>query len=131
MIAGKVEILFSRGFDRERGGHSVDLHKLLVCIFVVSTIKCVDADLMEFDAPDFAEVVSGRKKFQIAAKIYLKQFLGQHEGSDCRKLSASVSIATKSAKYASWALEDIFRNSSYKSFYAIFDTIVSWKFPEI
>ena len=79
---------------------------------------CVGADLMEFAAPEIAEVVSGRKTFKTAAKSVGIQTLRKQLGSGSIKRTASRVIPTKSSKQISRSRRHIFEKhiSLIKSF---------------
>ena len=70
-----AEIPFYRGMGRQRGrgigalaqGFGITANPILRSNFVPDA-KRVGADLLEFAAPEIAEVVSGRKNFSTAAK---------------------------------------------------------------
>ena len=71
----QVNVPFYRGIGRQRRwGFSALAQNIgrtafqLLRKFIVSAAKRVRADLLEFAAPESAEVVSGRKKFKTAAK---------------------------------------------------------------
>ena len=75
--------------------------------------KKVGADLLEFAAPEVAEIVSGRKTFKTAAKSVQIQTPRQQLASGIRKRTASRVIPSKSAKLASRSRRDIFTNKSH------------------
>ena len=76
MVASRqVEIPFCRGIGRQRGrGFSALAHVIgrtaipFLRKYIVPAAKRVGADLLEIAAPEFLEVVSGRKSFKTAAK---------------------------------------------------------------
>ena len=82
VASGQVEITFHRGTGRQHGrgfGASAQVTGRTAIPFLrkflVPAAKCVGADLLEFAAPENAEVVSGRKCFKAAAKIVGRQTL--------------------------------------------------------
>ena len=83
MVASReVEIPFCRGVGRQRRRGFGALAQVIgrtafpfLRKFIVPAAKCVGADLLEFAAPENAEVVSGRKCFKAAAKIVGRQTL--------------------------------------------------------
>ena len=81
--------------------------------YIVPAAKRVAADLLEFAVPEIAEVVSGRKKFETAAKSVGRQTLRKQLGSGSRKRSASRVLPTKSAKQISRSRRDISTNFSH------------------
>ena len=80
---------------------------------MVLAAKRVGADLLEFAAPEIAEVFSGRKKFKTAAKSVGRQTRRKQLGSGSWKRTASRDIPTKSAKRISRSRRDIFTNISH------------------
>ena len=68
---------------------------------IIPAGKRVGADLLEFAAPESAEVVSFRKKFKTTAKNVGGQTLIKHLGSGSRKKNARRVIPTISANRAS------------------------------
>ena len=120
MVASRqVEIPYYRAVGRQRGrgfgapaqviGRTAIpfLHK-----YIVPAAKRGSADLLEFALPEIAEVVSGRKNFETAAKSVGKQTLKKQLGEGSRKRTASRNIPTKSTKQSSWSRRDIFTNNS-------------------
>ena len=93
-VIGKTAILFLRKY------------------FVPASIR-VRADLLEFAAPEIAEIVRGRKNFKTAAKSVGKQTVRKQLGSDSRKRTASRVFLTKSAKQISRSRRDIFAKISH------------------
>ena len=83
MVASReVEIPFYRGVGRQRGrGFGAPAHVSGVTAipflrkYIVPAAKRVGADLLEFAAPDIAEVVSGRKNIRTAAESVGRQTL--------------------------------------------------------
>ena len=74
MVASRqVEILFCRGIGRREGGFGALAQVIggtaipLLRKYIVSAAKRVGADLLKFDAPEIAEVVSGKMNIKIAA----------------------------------------------------------------
>ena len=69
--------------------------------YIVPDAKRVSADLLEFAAPEIAEVVSDRKNFRTAAKSVERQTLRRQLCSGIKKRTTSRVIPTKSAKQIS------------------------------
>ena len=121
MVASReVEIPYYRGVGRQRGrGFSALAHVIartaipFLRKYIVPDAKRVAADLLEFAAPDVAEVVSGRKDLKTAAKSVGRQSLRKHLGTGSRKRTANTVIPTKSAKQISRSRRDIFTNISH------------------
>ena len=123
----QVEIPFNRAIGRQRRRGFGALAQVIgrtaipfLCKDIVPASKRVSTDLLEFAAPEIAEVVSGRKnfrqkEFQITqAKSDGSQTLRKHLGSGSRKKTASRVIPTKSAKQISLSRRVIFTNISRK-----------------
>ena len=93
MVASReVEIPFYGGVGRRRGRGFGALAQVIGTTaipflrkYIVSAGKRVGADLLEFAVPEIAEVVSGRKSFQTAAKSVGRQTLRKQLGSGSRK----------------------------------------------
>ena len=68
------------------------------------------ADLMEFAAPEIAEVVSGGKNFETAAKSFGGQTQRKLLGSVSRKRTLSRVIQPKTAKKLSVAKRYIYKH---------------------
>ena len=106
MVASRqVGVPFCGGFGRQRGGRfralAQDIGRTAISIlrkYSVTPAKLIVADLLEFAAPEIAEVVIGRKNFTTAAKCVARQTLRKQSGSGSRKKTASRLIPTKSAK---------------------------------
>ena len=88
----QVEILFYRGTGREHGRRFGALAQVVgktaiafLRKYIVPAAERVVADLVEFAAPEFADVVSGRKSFNTATKILGKLTLREQLGSSSRK----------------------------------------------
>ena len=134
MIASRqVEIPYYRAGGRQRGRGFGALAQVIgrtaipfLRKYVVPVAKRIGADMLDFAVPEIAEVVSGKKNFQTAAKSggkrTLRKQLGQGEGSRRRKGTESVRqgsrkktigriIPTKS-KQPSRSRRDIFTNIS-------------------
>ena len=99
---------FYRGISRQRergfGEVAKDIGRTANLIFRQNNVpaaKRVAADLLEFTAPEIAEVASDRKSFKTAAKNVGRQNLRKHLGSGNKKRTASTVIATKSARHTS------------------------------
>ena len=139
MVASReVEIPYYRGVGRQRGRGFGALTKVIGRTAIpllrknfVPAAKRVDADLLDYVAPEIAEVVSGRKNFKTAAKSVGRQTLRKHLGDGSKKRSASRVIPTKSAKQISRSRRDIFTNICHSSCRVIFGTNLLWQFLEI
>ena len=139
MVASRqVEIPFYRGNGRQRGRGFDALAQVIgrtaipfLLKYIVPAANRVSADLLEFAAPEYAEVVSGRKNFKTAEKSMGRQTLRKQLGSGSRKWTASRVIPTKSAKQFSRSRKDIFRNASHLSGPVNFGTKILWQILEI
>ena len=80
--------------------------------FFVPAAKRIGADLLDFPAPEIAEVVSGGKIFKTAAKSVGRQTLRKQLGSGSIKRTATSVNPTKSATQNSRSWRDIFTNIS-------------------
>ena len=85
--------------------------------YVVSAAKRVGANLMELAAPETAEVVSGRKSSESAAKIARRQTFRKQMGSGSKQRRV---IPTKPTKQASRSRRGNFTNISHESCQTIF-----------
>ena len=120
MVASRqIEIPFYRGVGRQRGRGFGALAQVigrtaipLLRKFIVPAAKRVGAELLEFAAPEFAEVVSGKKNIKTAEKDVGRQTLRKELGNGSGKKTASRVIPTKSAKQISRSRRDIFTNIS-------------------
>ena len=128
MVASRqVETPYYRGVGRQRGREFDALAQVIgrtaipfLRKYVVPAAKRVGADLLEFAAPEIAEVFSGRKSFKTAAesvgKQTLRKQLGEGEGNRRRtagrKRTISRVIPTKSTKPSSRSRRDVFTNIS-------------------
>ena len=78
MVASRqVEIPYHRGVGRQRGRGFGALAQVIgrtaipfLREFIVAGTKRVGADLLEFAVPEIAEVVSGRKNFKTAQRVW-------------------------------------------------------------
>ena len=66
--------------------------------YILPAAKRVGADLLEYAVLEFAEVVSGEKKFKTTVKNVERQTLRKQLSSGSQNKTASRVIATKSAK---------------------------------
>ena len=138
MVASRqVEIPLYRGVGQQRirgfGALAQDIGRTAIHFwrkYIVRAAKRVSAELMQFAAPENAEIVSGRKNFKTAAKSVGRQFLREQLGSGSRKRTASIVISTKSAKQISRSRRDIFTNISHYSCQVVFGTNPLWQFLE-
>ena len=120
MVASRqVQIPFYRGVGRQRGRGFGALARVFgrtaspsLRKFIVPATKRSGTDFLEFAVPEIAEVVSGRKIFETAAKSVGRQTLRKPLGSGSKETNASRVIATKSAKQNSRSRKDFF----YKHF---------------
>ena len=90
--------------------------------YIVPATKRVGADLLEFAEPENAEVVSGRRNIETAAKSVGRQTLRKQLGSGSRKRRSSRVIPTKSAKQISRSRRDVFANIFHSSCRVVFGT---------
>ena len=105
MVASRqVEIPYYRGVGRQRGRGFGALARLIgrteipfLRKYIVPAAKRVGADLLEFAAPEIAEVVSGGNKVKTAAESVRRQTLRKQFGIGSRKATASRIIPAKSA----------------------------------
>ena len=106
MVASRqVELPFYRGFGRQLGRGFGALAQAFgrtafpfLRKYFVPAAKSVGVDLFEFAAPEIAEVVSGRKNFETAAKRVGRQTLRKQLGSGSRRKTASRVIPAKAAE---------------------------------
>ena len=106
----QLEILLYRGSGRHRGrgfgAIAQDIERGALPFsrkyFVPAAIaKRLGADLLEFAVPESADIVTGRKNFNPAAKNMGTHTLRKQLGTGGRKRTASRIIPTKSAKQTS------------------------------
>ena len=117
MVASRqVEIPYYRAVGRQRGRGFGALAQVIgrtaipfLRKYVVPAAKRVGADLLEFAVPEIAEVVTGRKNFQTAAKSVGKQTLRKQLGEGRSSKQRRI-IPTKSTKQSSQSRRDIFTN---------------------
>ena len=117
MVASRqVEIPYYKAFGRQRGRGFGALAQVIgrsanpfLRKYVVPAAKRIDADMLEFAAPEIGEVFSGRKSFKSAAKSVGKQTLKKQLGE--RKKQRRI-IPTKSTKQSSWSRRDNLANIS-------------------
>ena len=120
MVASRqVEIPFYGGVGRQRGGEFSALAQDIagtefpfLSKYIVPAANRVGAGLLEFAAPEIAEVVIGRMYSKKAAMSVGRKTLRKQLGSVSRKRTGSRVIPTKSAKQISWSRRDIFTNNS-------------------
>ena len=119
MVASRqVEIPYYRGVDRQRARGFGALAQVIgrtaipfLRKYVVPEAKRIGVDMLEFAVPEIAEVVSGRKNFEAAAKIVGKQTLKKQLGEGSRNKQKRIN-PTKSTKQSSRPRRDIFANIS-------------------
>ena len=78
-VIGKTNILFLRKY-------------------IVLAAKRMSADLLEFAVPEVADVVSGKKNFETAAKSVGRQTLRKQLGGGKQKRSIAVKILKRSSR---------------------------------
>ena len=132
----KLEIPFYGGNDQQRGkGFSARAQITgrttipFLCKHYVPAAKSVGADLLEFAAPENAEVVSGRKTFGVAESAGI-QTLRKQLGYGSREKSASRVIPKKSEEQTNRSPIDIITNIFEYSCRTIFGTNLLWRFLE-
>ena len=128
VVSRQVEIPYYRGVGRQRGrgfgALAQEIGRIAIPFlrnYIVPAAKRVGADLLEFAVPEIAEVVSGRKNIETAAKSVGRQTLrkqlvkgeGRRRRTGSRKWSASRVIPTKFPKQISRSRRDIFTNISH------------------
>ena len=139
MVAPRqVEIPFYRGIGRQRGRRFGALAQVIertgipfLRENIVPAAKQLCAYLLEFAAPEYAEVVSGRTKFKISAKSVQKQPSRKQLGNGNRKSTASRVIPKKSAKQTSRSGGDISTKISISSCGEFFGTNLLWQFLQV
>ena len=117
MVASRqAEIPFYRAVGRQRGRGFGALAQVIgrtalpfLRQYVVPVAKRIDADMLEFAAPEIGEVISGRRSFKTAAKSVGKQTLKKHLDSACKQKRT---IPTKSTKQSSRSRREILKNIS-------------------
>ena len=119
MVAPRqVEIPFYRGIGRQRRKRfgwfaQVFGRKAIpfLCNYVVPATNCVSAELMEFAAPENAEVVSGGKSFKNAAMSVRRQTLKKQlgDGSEQKRV-----VSTKFSKPANQSRRNSSTNVSHQ-----------------
>ena len=131
MVASRqVEIPYYRGVGRQRGRGFGALAQVIgrtaipfLRKYVVPAAKRIGADMLEFAAPEIADVVSGRKNFETAAKNVGKKTLKKQLGGGYRRWKGTEGvrqagskhrriIPTKFTKQSSRLQRDIFTNIS-------------------
>ena len=99
--------------------------------YIFLAAKHMGADLLEIVASEFAEVVSGRKKFGTAAKSVGKQTLRQQLYSVTTKKLQTESMQQKLQKNQLVERRRFFKNFSKYSCRSIFSTNFLWQFLEV
>ena len=120
MVASRqVEITFYRGIGRRRGRGFGALAQVVgrtaipfLREHIVPAAERVDADLLEFAAPESAEVVSGRKEFKTAAKSELRQTLRKQLGVVAEKGQQAESFQKNLQKNQPVARRHFYKQSS-------------------
>ena len=119
MVASRqLEVPFYRRVGRQRGQGLGALAQGRTAIpfmrkYIVPAAKGLGADLLEFAAPEIAEVFSSRKKFKTASESVGRQTLIKQLGSGSRKRTSGRVIPTKSAKQIGRSQRDILANISH------------------
>ena len=139
MLASRqVEIPFFRGLGQQRGRGLGALAKVngrtaipFLRKYFVPAAKLVGADLLDFAAPEIAEVVSDRQNFKTAAKSVGRQTLRKQLGSCSRKKTASRVFPAKFAKQIRRSRRDFLANISHYSCRVVFGTNLLWQSLEI
>ena len=116
MVASNtLELPYYKGIGRQRGrgfGAPAQVFGRTAIPFlrkyIVPAAKRVGADLLEFAAPEVADVVSGKKKFKTAAKSVGRPTLRKQLGSGKQKRS----IPVKNLKRRCRSRKDIFTNNA-------------------
>ena len=112
MVASNtLEIPYYKGIGRQRGRGFGALAQVIgrtaipfLRKNIVPAAKRVGADLLEFAAPEVADVVSGKKNFKTVAKRLRRQTLRKQLGGGKQKRS----IPVKNSKRSSRSRKDIF-----------------------
>ena len=120
MVASRqIEIPYYRTVGRQRGRGFGALAQVIertaipfLRKYIVPAAKRVGADSLEFAVPEIAEVLSGRKNFETAAKSVGKQTPKKQLGEGSRKRTGSRIIPTNSTKQSSRSRRVIFTNIS-------------------
>ena len=109
------ELPYYRGSGRKRGRGFRALAQVIgrtaipfVRKYIVPAAKRVGADLLEFEVPEVADVVSGKKNFKTAAKSVGRQTLRKQLGGGKQKRK----IPLKNLKRSSRPRRDIYTNSA-------------------
>ena len=122
MIASRqVEIPYLRAVVRQRGRGFGAIAQVIgrtavpfLRKYVFPAAKHIDADMLEFAAPEIGEVISGRKTFKSAAKGVGKQTLKKQLGEGSRRRRGGSKqrriIPIKTTKQSSRSRRDIFAN---------------------
>ena len=114
MVASNtLELPYYKGIGRQRGRVFGALAQVIgrtaipfLRKYIVPAVKRAGADLLEFAVPEVADVVSGKKKFKIAAKSEGRQTLRKQLGGGRQKRS----IPVKNLKRSSRSRRHIFTN---------------------
>ena len=124
MVASRqVEIPYYRAVGRQRGRGFGALAQVIgrtaipfLRKYVVPAAKRIGAELLEFAAPEYGEVISGRKSLKSAEKRVGKQTLKKQMGEGSRRWKGGSKqrkiIPTKSNKQSSRSRRDFFTNIS-------------------
>ena len=96
MVASRqVEIPYYRGVGRQRGRGFGALAQVIgrtaipfLRKYIVPAAERVGADFLQFSVPEIAEVVSGRKNFKTAARVWERK-LGKNNGVEAVNIGES------------------------------------------
>ena len=108
MVASRqLENPIYRGIDQKRGREFVALAQVIrktplpfLREHIVPTAECVGVDLLEFAAPETAEVVSGKKNFKKAANSVGRQTLRKQLSVSSSKNTTNTQLKVIPAKSA-------------------------------
>ena len=157
MVASrKVENPYCRGVGRQRRRGFGALAQVsgrtaipFLRKYIVPAAKRISADMLQFAAPEFRDVINGRKSFKSAAKSVGKQTLKKQLGEgSCRRKGAVGGrnlaygrqggckqrrvFPTKPTKQSSRSSRNIFTNTSRWSCQTtVFGTHLLWRYLEI
>ena len=114
MVASNtLELPYYKGIGRRRGRGFGALAQVIgrtaipfLRKNIIPAAKRLGADLLEFAVPEVADVVSGKKNFQTAAKSVGRQTLRKQLGGGKQKRSIPVKILKRSSRLR----RDIFTN---------------------
>ena len=144
MVASRqVEIPYYRAVGKQRGRGFGALAQVFgrtatpfLRKYIVPDAKRIGADMLQFAAPEFGEVISSRKPFKLAAKSVGKQTLKTQLGEGSRRQMGGSKqrkiIPTKSTKQSSRSRRGFFTNiSRWSCQTTVFGTNLLWQCLEI